>query len=64
LEMESRELFPGLVLNCNSPNLSLPNSYDYKHEPPVPGLYITLYPWFSIGFLNLGTLWSVPAFHH
>jgi hypothetical protein len=28
---------PGLAWNCNSPDLSLPSSQDYRHELLVPG---------------------------
>jgi hypothetical protein len=35
LEMET--LF-GLASNLNPPDFSLPSSWDYKHEPLVPGL--------------------------
>jgi hypothetical protein len=28
----------GLPLNCNPPDLCLPSSYDYRGEPPAPGL--------------------------
>jgi hypothetical protein len=30
--------FPGLASKCYPPNLTLPGSKDYRHEPPVPGL--------------------------
>jgi hypothetical protein len=29
---------PGLVLDCDPPNLSLPSSEDYRPEPPAPCL--------------------------
>jgi hypothetical protein len=27
---------PGLTLNCDPPDLCLPSSYDYRHEPLAP----------------------------
>jgi hypothetical protein len=37
-EMGSHELVsPGLALNHDPPDLSLPSSQDYRCEPPVPG---------------------------
>jgi hypothetical protein len=41
LEMGGRCLmnyFPRLASNLHPPNLSLPSSKDYRHEPPAPGL--------------------------
>jgi hypothetical protein len=29
--------FPGLALNCDPLDLSLPSKRDYRCEPPVPG---------------------------
>jgi hypothetical protein len=28
---------PGLALNPDPPNFSLPSSWDYRREPPAPG---------------------------
>jgi hypothetical protein len=37
---------PRLALNCNPPDLSLPRSLDYRHEPPVPGFLSNMFgPW-------------------
>jgi hypothetical protein len=34
---------PGLALNCNPLNLSLPSSYDYRCELPVSSCFILLF---------------------
>jgi hypothetical protein len=33
------KILPGLASNCDPPALCLPSSWDYRHEPMVPGLY-------------------------
>jgi hypothetical protein len=34
VEMGSLELFPGMAMKGDPPDLSLPNSWDYRLEPP------------------------------
>jgi hypothetical protein len=46
-----------LDLNLDPPDLHLPSSCDYQHEPPVPGFYcpflLSLFCWFlSFFFLS------------
>jgi hypothetical protein len=49
----------GLTLNCDSPNLSLPNSYDYRHKP-LASRHLALCLVFetSIFICNQGWLYS------
>jgi hypothetical protein len=35
---------PGLALSIKPPSLRLSSSWSYRHEPPVPGLFIYLEP--------------------
>jgi hypothetical protein len=34
---------PGLALNLDPPDLCLLSSWDYRHEPPVPGLKSSIF---------------------
>jgi hypothetical protein len=42
LRWRSYELFVWLTSNHNPLNLSLPDSYDYRCEPPIPSSRVTL----------------------
>jgi hypothetical protein len=40
-----KTISPGWPLNLKPPDLRLSSSYNYRHEPPVPGLQYLIFKW-------------------